>query len=249
MKAMLKQLRVPGKESRKGENGKLLVVAGSGEYHGAPALCVLGARRFCDLIYFIPGEDAPGVLHSVRNIPEAIIPDSLPDADCALYGPGLGKAALPFQSLRKYEKKVIDGGGLEKMQKSWLKGTVITPHEGEFRMLFGVPGTPKSVKEFAKKYSCTILKKGRVDIISDGDSTVLNNTGNAGMTKGGTGDVLSGLTAAFLCKNPPLVAAACAAHINGLAGRILYSRNSYAYCASDLAEALPEAYKKAIGKR
>lgn len=249
MKGMLKQLRVPGKESHKGENGKLLVVAGSGEYHGAPALCVLGARRFCDLVYFIPGEDAPGALQSIHSIPEAIIPDSLPDADCVLYGPGLGNAKFPFQALRKYGKKVIDGDGLKKIQKSWLKGTIITPHEGEFRMLFGVPGTPQSVKECAKKYSCTILKKGRVDLISDGTRLMLNKTGNAGMTKGGTGDVLSGLTAAFFCKNPPLVAAACAAYINGLAGRILYSRNSYAYCASDLADALPEAYKKAIGKR
>ena len=249
MKELLKKLKVPGKESRKGENGKLLIVAGSGEYHGAPALCILGARRFCDMVYFIPGEDAPGAIHSVLNIPEAVIPDSLPEADCALYGPGLGGAAFPFPSLRKYEKKVIDGDGLKKISKPMLKGALITPHEGEFRALFGVPGTPKSVKDCAKKYSCTILRKGRVDLISDGDKLILNKTGNAGMTKGGTGDVLAGLTAAFLCKNPPLVAASCAAYINGLAGRILYSRNSYAYCASDLAQALPEAYKKAIGKR
>ena len=66
------------------------------------------------------------------------------------------------------------------------------------------------------------------------------------MTKGGTGDVLSGLTAALFCTNTSLVAAAAAAYIAGLAGDMLYKKQSYAYCASDLAEALPEAYKKTL---
>jgi hydroxyethylthiazole kinase-like uncharacterized protein yjeF len=249
MKRALKKLKVPGRLSRKGENGKLLIIAGSKQYHGAPAFSILGARRFCDLTYFLPGDSSPDVLQSVLPIPEPIIVSEPVEADCVLYGPGLGNSKFPFSKLRNYKRKVIDGDGFKKITKQTLKGTLITPHEGEFRRLFGVPSTPNNVQEFARKYSCTILKKGPTDFISDGTRVIKNTKGNPGMTKGGTGDVLAGLTAAFFCTNPPLVAAASAAYIAGLAGDILFKKQNYAYCASDLAEALPEAYKKMISSR
>jgi len=247
MKNILNKLRVPGRLSRKGENGKLLIVAGSSQYHGAPAFSILGARRFCDLIYFFPGDSSPGILQSILPIPEPIIVSEPVDADCVLYGPGLGASKFPISRIRKFRKKVIDGDGFKKITKnSCFAGTILTPHEGEFRKLFGVPSTPQNVKEFAAKHSCTILKKGPTDLISDGVRLVKNTKGNPGMTKGGTGDVLAGLTAALFCTNPPLIAAASAAYITGFAGDILFKKHNYAYCASDLAEALPEAYKKTI---
>lgn len=246
MKALLKKLRVPKKKSRKGENGRLLIVAGSKQYHGAPVFSILGARRFCDLTYFLPGDNSPDVLHSVLSIPEPIIVKAPVDADCVLYGPGIGNAKFPFSKIRKYKRKVIDADGLKKVPKKDFRGTIITPHEGEFQRLFGAPSTPRNVKEFANKYSCTILKKGPTDLISDGKTLVKNTKGNPGMTKGGTGDVLSGLTAALFCTNLSLVAAASAAYIAGLAGDLLYKKYGYAYCASDLAKTLPEAYKKAL---
>jgi NAD(P)H-hydrate repair Nnr-like enzyme with NAD(P)H-hydrate dehydratase domain len=83
MKGALSKLKVPERLSHKGENGKLLIVAGSRKYHGAPALCILGARRFCDLIYFIPGEQSLGVLQQARSIPEVIFADELPEAETA----------------------------------------------------------------------------------------------------------------------------------------------------------------------
>ncbi len=244
MKKALSQFKIPKRHSKKGDNGKLLIIAGSKQYHGAPVFSILGARRFCDLIYFLPGDNSPEILASVLPIPEPIIVGEPVDADCVLYGPGLGRAKFPFSKIKNYSKKVIDGDGLKKVKKTELKGTILTPHEGEFRRLFGVASTPTNVKEFAKKYSCTILKKGSTDLISDGSRLIKNTKGNPGMTKGGTGDVLAGLTAAVFCVNSSLVAAAAAAHMTGLAGDILYKKQSYAYCASDLAEALPEAYKK-----
>jgi hydroxyethylthiazole kinase-like uncharacterized protein yjeF len=249
MRRALKQLKTPARLSRKGENGKLLVVAGSRTYHGAPAFCVLGARRFCDLVYFLPGDDSPGILQSILTIPEPIIVSEPLEADCALYGPGLGNASFPFSRLKNFKRKVIDGDGFKKITKADLGGTLITPHEGEFRRLFGVPSTPQNVQEFAEKYSCTILKKGPTDLISDGTRLIKNTTGNPGMTKGGTGDVLAGLAAALFCTNPAPVAAASAAFIAGLAGDLLFRRQGYAYCASDLAEALPEAYAKMMKSR
>ncbi|MEM4272697.1 MAG: NAD(P)H-hydrate dehydratase [Candidatus Bilamarchaeaceae archaeon] len=245
MKAILKKLVKPQKDSRKGENGKLFIFAGSKKYHGAPAFCILGARRFCDLVYFMPGDDSPGVLHSVRRIPEAIIVEGFQPADAALYGPGLGSAPSSFDRLRiNYPKMVVDGDGLGHLEKSDLKGLLITPHEGEFRRLFGKDGTRQNVARMAMEYGCTILKKGPVDIISDGKTTIESRGGNAGMTKGGTGDVLSGLAAALLTQNGPLVAACAASRIAKEAGDALFRANSFAFCASDLAEALPPAYKK-----
>ena len=245
MRKAIKQLKVPKRLSRKGNNGTLLIVAGSRQYHGAPVFSIRGARRFCDLIYFLPGDNSPGILDSVLPIPEPIIVDELPKADCALYGPGLGKARFPFSKLRKkYSRIVIDGDGFKKVKKTELKGTILTPHEKEFRRLFGVSSTPKNVLEFAKEYSCTILKKGPTDFISDGTRVIKNTKGNPGMTKGGTGDVLAGVTAALFATNSAIVAAATAAYLTGLAGDILYKKQNYAYCASDLAEALPEAYTK-----
>lgn len=246
MKGLFKKLKVPERLSHKGQNGKLLIVAGSREYHGAPAFCILGARRFCDLVYFMAGEQSLGVLQQVRSIPEAIVCGELPESDAVLYGPGLGKAKFPFSHLRKYRKKVIDGDGLKRLSLPDLEGTLITPHEGEFRQLFRVPGTPSNVQELAGKHGCTILKKGPTDYISDGECIVRNKNGNAGMTKGGTGDVLAGLTAALFCMNSAMISACCAAHITALAGDMLFKKHSYAFCASDLAEELPNAYKKAM---
>ncbi|MBD3398279.1 NAD(P)H-hydrate dehydratase [Candidatus Micrarchaeota archaeon] len=250
MKKALSKLKAPGRFSRKGENGRLLVIAGSRQYHGAPAFSILGARRFCDLTYFLPGDSSPTVLQSVLPLPEPIIVSEPVDADCVLYGPGLGKAKFPLSRIRKFKKKVIDGDGIMKLsRKSDFAGTILTPHEGEFRRLFGVPSTPRNVMEFAAEHSCTILKKGPTDLISDGSRLIKNTKGNPGMTKGGTGDVLAGLTAALFCNNLPLVAAASAAYLTGFAGDILFKKQKYAYCASDLAEALPEAYKKAFPGR
>ena len=249
MRISFPKLAIPKRLSKKGDNGKLLIIAGGRTYHGAPALSILGARRFCDLIYFFPGEPSPGVLQSVFSIPEVILTNNLVDTDCVLYGPGLGNAKFSFSKLRHYSKKVIDGDGLKRVKKSDLKGAIITPHENEFREMFGTPSSPKNVVSFAKKYSCTILKKGPTDLISDGKRLIKNNTGNPGLTKGGTGDVLAGLTAALYTNNTSLIAAASAAYILGLTGDILYKKYRYAYSASDVAETLPHAYLQLLKKK
>jgi NAD(P)H-hydrate epimerase len=93
----------------------------------------------------------------------------------------------------------------------------------------------------AQKNGCIILKKGSVDIISDGERIKTNKTHNQGMTKGGTGDILAGLLAALACKNDSFEAAVAAARINGTAGNMLMKKYGFNYCASDLAQMLSEA--------
>lgn len=245
------KLFVPEKDSHKGENGKLLIIGGSRQYQGAPMFSILAARRFVDLVYFYPGERDPYLISAVKTIPEAMVVydlDNVGKMDCVLFGIGLADAKFNrLDTLTKKSKKlVIDGDGLRIIAKTKKipKGAILTPHEGEFRLLFGIEGSAANVKKMAAKHRCVILKKGPVDIIADGRTgngkLATNAVHNQGMTKGGTGDVLAGLVAALACKNDSFVAAIAGARINGLAGNMLKKKYGYNFCASDLADALAE---------
>jgi len=140
---------------------------------------------------------------------------------------------------------VADGDGLRLIKGKIPAGSILTPHEGEFRMLFGMEGTKRNVERMAAENSCVIIKKDPVaDVISDGKKTVLNKVHNQGMTRGGTGDVLAGLIAALACKNDIFTAAVAGTYLNGYAGNRLMKRFGYNFCASDLAEELAPALKE-----
>jgi NAD(P)H-hydrate epimerase len=206
-----------------------------------------------DLVYFLPGERDGFLINAVKRIPEAIVVGGIDSPairgklDCILFGIGISdaKIALPKPKTQN-TKLVIDGDGLKRVKGKIPEGAILTPHENEFRMLFGVEGSSRNVFALAKKHKCVILKKGPVDIIADGRpgtgdrKPVTNSIHNAGMTKGGTGDVLAGLLAALACKNDSFEAAVAAARINGKAGNMLMKRYGFNFCASDLAEALGE---------
>jgi NAD(P)H-hydrate epimerase len=244
------QLFVPRKRSHKGENGRLLIIGGSKQYHGAPALAVLAARRFVDLVYFHPGDNDRYVISAVKRVPEVIVVrglGNLAKMDCVLFGIGLGKAKFSLRVLRKAKKLVVDGDGLKRIKGRIPGGAILTPHEGEFRMLFGMHGTRNNVRAMAARCGCIILKKGPQDIISDGKRVVVNRIHNQGMTKGGTGDVLSGLVAALACKNDRFTAAVAGARINGYAGNLLKRSYGYNFSASDLADKLAESCEKMYG--
>lgn len=248
MKDIIKSLHVPLPTSHKGENGKLLVIGGSEDYHGAPILSLLAGRRFVDMLYFYPGECDELLIRAVKHIPEVIVVDDLDiikKVDCTLFGVGLGKSEFDVSLLRECERLVVDGDGLRKFGSKIPKNSIITPHEAEFRKLFNVPGTKENVHVMAAKYSLTILKKDpQGDIISDGNEMEINYVHNQGMTKGGTGDVLSGFVAALACKNGNFESASAGAHVVGYAGELLYKEIGFNFCASDLAEKLAQAYFK-----
>lgn len=97
------------------------------------------------------------------------------------------------------------------------------------------------IKWFAKTYRCIVLVKGERDIVCDGSDESAGVTccviegGNGGMTKGGTGDVLAGLIAAFATKNDPMRATVAGSFINKQAGDALYQKVGPFFNASDLA--------------
>jgi NAD(P)H-hydrate epimerase len=130
--------------------------------------------------------------------------------------------------------------------------TIITPHVGEYKRIFSGHDIADMTKEkervsnvhrLAKKYGITILLKGSMDIVSDSENVALNKLHNCAMTVGGTGDVLSGLTAGFLTKLKPFDASILGVYFNGVAGNLVYNRTGLHMVASDLIESLPKAIR------
>ncbi|MBI2617736.1 NAD(P)H-hydrate dehydratase [Candidatus Gottesmanbacteria bacterium] len=161
--------------------------------------------------------------------------------------------------LEKYPHKkwVIDAGSLQMMELSWIpKNAILTPHRKEFEMLkFKVQSEKLKVflktkkldeqlKLFAKEYNCIILLKGEVDYIASPTQFEKIEGGNAGMTKGGTGDVLAGLVAALYCKNDAFSSAVVASYINKKAGDDLFKTHGYWFNASDLSNQIPKTMKE-----
>ncbi len=170
--------------------------------------------------------------------------------------------------LKKYAKKkwVIDGGSLQTINPAFIpNNAILTPHVKEFEKLFsGVILRPKAeesrsfpfaslkgqddiINRMAKKYNCTILLKGPTDIVCSPEKCIEIPGGNAGMTKGGTGDVLAGLVAGLYCKNDdPFLIATCASFINKKAGENLFKKVGYYFNASDLVDEIPRTMGKLI---
>jgi NAD(P)H-hydrate repair Nnr-like enzyme with NAD(P)H-hydrate dehydratase domain len=101
------------------------------------------------------------------------------------------------------------------------------------------------VKGAAAKHNLVVLLKGPTDVVSDGRQAAVNNTHSPSMTIGGTGDVLTGITAALASKGVERFSAACcAAYINGLAGVEATKELGLHIVASDVVERIPKAMKQ-----
>ena len=161
------------------------------------------------------------------------------------------------------KKWVIDGGALQVMDEKLIpEGAILTPNVKEFKMLFNlkikrslafqaenekVKTTTKILKlirEKAKEYKCTIVYKAPRTIVCSPDECVEVPGGNPGLTKGGTGDVLAGLTVALFAQNPALLAGAGASWVVKKAADNLFEKVGTVYNSDDLAEEVP----KVLGK-
>ncbi|MFH1256968.1 MAG: NAD(P)H-hydrate dehydratase [Candidatus Diapherotrites archaeon] len=241
--------------SHKGENGKVLIVAGSKKWHGAALFSGITASRLVDLVFFATEKENVSVVKKFS--PEFIVSELkeaekiAKGADAVLVGPGLPLDKKTKKTvnglLKKFgasKKFVLDASALHLLDKKLLtKNCCLTPHAGEFKVLFGVAATEANVKAMAKKFGCAILLKGEVDLVSDGKRVYRNFSGNAMMTSGGTGDVLAGLLVGFAAKNDLLHSALAAAFLNGFAGDLLLEEKGEMFNADDLMDKLSEAKK------
>lgn len=131
---------------------------------------------------------------------------------------------------------------------------IVTPHAGELARLLGV-ATEKIRQErerfassFAKEYQLICLLKGHQSLITDGTKVFINPTGNPGLATAGSGDVLTGMLAAFLAQGLDLFPAAfAAAYLHGLAGDLARNeKTEMGLIASDIIENIPKALKKML---
>lgn len=266
----------PAPSSRKGENGRLVVVGG-GPYTGAPAFTAMAAYRIgADLVRILTPSSAAGIIASYspsfivhplagQGLNASHVEDvmaALNDCDALAIGPGLGSApdtlAAVCDILSRCQKPVvIDADAIRAVgqNRKALKGVkgVITPHAGEFELLTGeklpedLEGRSRAVKSWAKRLELTILLKGRTDIVSDGNLVKLNRTGNPGMTVGGTGDVLTGIVGGLLArKASPFNAARIAAITNGYSGDLAFAESGYSIGPLDVACKITETMKKFV---
>ncbi len=187
-------------------------------------------------------------------------------ADAVLLGCGLGlnKDTIEVTSaiLTHCENPlVLDADGLNGLSKhiDILKRRsapiILTPHTGEMKRLTGL--TSKYIEDnrlevaedFVREYECVLVLKGKNTLISQrNEETLVNPTGNPGMAVAGSGDVLSGMIAAFVAQGVhPFDAAQAGAYLHGLAGDIgAKELTEYSLLPSDIIDRIPVAIKEVI---
>ncbi|WP_422361748.1 NAD(P)H-hydrate dehydratase [Reichenbachiella sp.] len=265
-------IRSRGKFSHKGTAGKNLLVAGSLGKMGAAVLASRACLRSGAglLTTHVPG---CGINVLQSSVPEAmVIVDendklisnmrTLSDFDVIGVGPGIGTdkvtASALSQILDQFDRPmVIDADALNILSenKKWIekipKGSVLTPHPGEFKRMVGdwsddYERLDKQVR-FCAEHELILLLKGANSSICNSEGTVIfNSTGNPGMATGGSGDVLTGIIAALLGQGyTGFESALLGAYLHGLAGDLFARQNAEeSLIASDLVEFLPKAVRK-----
>ncbi len=274
VKNILKKIVLPGEQSHKGNNGRLLIIGGSSLFHAASLWAAEVATHFVDMVHYSSTIENEKIFHDLKKIfrngmvvPQKDLDEYVSQDDAVLIGPGMmregeeGNRTLKMTHylIEKYPDKkfVFDAGALQMMDKKWLNGLktppILTPHLKEFEGLFGISLENKDSREItrvvgetAKKYRSVIILKAVTDFITDGATSYEVSGGNAGLTKGGTGDVLAGLTASFLTKNTQLVSAVSSSILLKKAAEELYRTSGYWYNVGDIIGKLPEVLKSEI---
>lgn len=265
----LKKLYIPPNTSHKGQNGRLLIIGGSHLFHSASLWALKVASRIVDLVHYSSVEENNELVLRLKEefrdgivVPRADIYSYIEEDDVILIGPGMTRdsetEALTNRLLQRYPHKqwVIDAGALQMVDVNLIpNNAILTPHHGEFETLIqkasifsGQASSQNKIEDqiatLSKKLNSVLLVKGEIDLVSNkGGECVAISGGNAGMTKGGTGDVLAGLIAALACKNDTMLAACAGSFINKKAGDALFKKVGLFFNASDLADEIPKVMK------
>src|SRR5579875_2256364 len=241
-------LPVPGAESDKYRRGVLGVLAGSARFTGAAALCAGGAvRGGAGMVRLVSARPAAEVVR--QRWPEAVVtvaedaggPGQAIAAAGRVQawaaGPGLGTGDDAAEALGRVLATalpvVVDADGLGRLlneDPGWIEA-----HRLE------------AARRAAARLRVTVLLKGSTTVVAPPDAgqpALVNPTGTPWLATAGSGDVLTGLAGALLAQGarPAATAAAAAAYLHGLAGR-LAAREAPAG-ASDVLAALPEAFRQ-----
>jgi len=236
---------------------------------GVDMVRIIAPRRAADIAasftpdlvaYPLDGQELKGV-HLATILAQTEAAKSVSSGKTAVViGGGIGRSKETQQVVLSYLQKVslpvvVDADAIHAISKNpeviSKKPFLITPHTYEFFILTGkelyklsYEEKAKVVKEEAKRLGTTILLKGRIDIISDGENVALNKTGGPFLAVGGTGDTLAGIAGAIMSRGiSPFEAGQAAAYINGLAGEIAGKKFRDSLMATDLINSIVEAIK------
>jgi ADP-dependent NAD(P)H-hydrate dehydratase / NAD(P)H-hydrate epimerase len=268
-KAILGQVPRRGPAATKYTAGHVVVVGGSRGMTGAPCLSALAALRSDAGYVTLAGPASAipvfehWVLEAVkRPLPEdedGLIAGEAADevlelvekAGALAIGPGLGRSEGTRELVRRVlaEAKVpavVDGDALFGLEPAdWPAPRVLTPHSGELGRLLDVDSTwvdahrVAALEQAVERFRCVVLLKGDGTLVGEPGSGAIVCGGTPALATAGTGDVLTGITAAFLAKRmePRLgTAAAAVAHTEAA----LAAPQKNGLIASDLIETLPE---------
>lgn len=270
---MIRSIFRPRKQfAHKGNFGHAVLVAGS---YGKMGAAVLAARACLSSGAGLLTTHIPGCGYEIMQIslPEAMIQVDTDEkinsgfpADPAPYsvigvGPGIGTdartAALLRDIFRRYKKPmVLDADALNLLAAnpgffSLLPPySILTPHPKEFERLFGVQSDDfarlQTACDRARQHQCVIVLKGHYTFIAmPGGKGYFNITGNPGMAKGGSGDVLTGILTALVSQSySPGEAALLGVYLHGLAGDLAaQSGSEESMLPSDLVAHLGAAFR------
>jgi len=264
----------PQAESDKYRRGVLGLVAGSAQYTGAAVLsCGAAIHGGAGMVRFVSAEIAVDAVR--QHWPEAVLTTYLPDHPAAAIktagrveayavGPGIGTgpdaAALVAAVLASDVPVLVDADGLTVLagHRELLRRdapVLITPHAGELARLLSADRQDIEARRLhyaraaAAQLGVTVLLKGSTTVIASPDDSqpvLVNSTGTSWLATAGSGDVLSGLAGALLAQGvPAATAAAAAAFLHGMAGRL--AARDAPIGASDLIGAIPAAIRAVTG--
>lgn len=183
-------------------------------------------------------------------------------ADVLALGPGMGRAPVTMGLVRELIKTsplplVIDADALHVIAKepdlfaSCAVPPVLTPHPGEMAAMTGLgvkeiqENRLEIAKKFAAEWNSILVLKGAATVVALPDGEIyINTTGNAGMATGGTGDVLTGMIAAFIAQGcSSRDAALLGVYLHGLAGDLVAKNHVIGMTAGEVATAIPAALR------
>ncbi len=260
-------------DTHKGNYGHLLIVAGSEPMPGAAVLATGAALRSgCGLVTL--HSTARALQACVNNFPSAMLsedsgkcigalPENLEKYSAIAVGPGLGQSeqtVAVLSGLLRFAHDnrvptVLDADALNiisthpDLLECIPAGAVLTPHLGELRRFVSWESDAnrdEAIRDFCTTYSCNLIFKGfHTKVFTTDGDLLVNTSGNSGMAKGGSGDVLTGLLGGLVARGyDSPTAADLAVWIHGCAGDALTAaRTAEAYSSRDLIDTLDEGFR------
>lgn len=259
-KKFLIELPKRNENSHKGTYGPLLALCGNEEMTGAAYLaCNAAYRTGTGLVKLYTHKNSLPILKTM--LPEAIIKEMISVGEllndshkAVLVGCGCGRSfddIIPKLLTKQNEPAVLDADGINciagniELYRSVSCPLTVTPHPAEMARLIGKSTAEinasriKYAKEFAEKYGFITVLKGNATVVAAPDGRLfINQTGNSGLAKGGSGDVLAGIIASLCAQGvEAFLAAVIGVYIHGASADILLkTKGVYAMLPSELAE-------------